>query len=98
MFAAFMIKRIAGPEFDQPNEPRTIDGLSLLARSDKCSDRKAREVIAGKKSLTGEVPVDVEVSLRVITFIQEKLYLSLGFAFALLGCVPVFSRGTRYCR
>ena len=94
MLAAFMIKRIAGPKFDQANEPGTIDGLRLLARSDKCSDRKAREVIARKKSLIGEVPIDVEVCLRAIAFIQEKLNLPLGFPFALLGRVPVFARRT----
>src|SRR6266446_6338215 len=94
MLAAFVIKRVAGSEFDQTNEPGTIDGLSLLARSNKCSHWKAREVIAREKALIGEVPIDVEVGLRAIAFIQEKLYLSLGFPFALLGCIPVFARRT----
>jgi hypothetical protein len=74
----------------QANEPGTIDGLSLLTGSDKCSDRKAREVIARKKSLIGKVPIDVEVGLRAIAFIQEKLNFPLGFPFTLLGRVPVF--------
>ena len=73
MLAAFVIKRIAGPKFDQANEPGTIDGLSLIARSDKCANRKAREIIAWKKSLVGEVPVDVKVGLRAIALIPEEL-------------------------
>src|SRR5262245_41244012 len=95
MLAAFVINRIARPEFDQANEPRPIDGLRLLAGSDKRADREAREVIARKKSLVGEVPIDVEVSFRVVGLVQEKLDLPLGFAFTLLGRVPVFSRRPR---
>jgi hypothetical protein len=49
MLAAFVIKRIARPEFDQADESGTINGLSLLARSDKCSNRKAGEIIARLK-------------------------------------------------
>jgi len=92
MLAAFVIDRIAGAEFDQTNEPWSIDGLRLLAGSDKRSNGKTRKVVARKESLIREVAVDIEVGFRVIAFIQEKLDLPLGFAFPLLGRVPVFSR------
>src|SRR5215471_2377250 len=92
VLAAFVVNRIAGPKFDQANEPGPIDGLRLLTCSDKCPDRKAGEVVARKKSLIGEVAINVEVGFRAIAFIQEKLNLALGFALALLGRVPLLSR------
>src|SRR5262245_5955229 len=69
VLAAFVINRIAWPEFHQANEAGAINGLRLLAGSDKCSNRKARKVIARKKSLIGKVAIDVEVGFRAVAFI-----------------------------
>ncbi len=43
MLAAFVVKRIAWAKFDQADETRAIDSLSLISRRDKRSQREAAE-------------------------------------------------------
>jgi hypothetical protein len=90
MLAPFVINRVARPELAKADEPGAIDRLGLISGGDQGADRKAREIVACKKSLGGEVSVDVEIRFCAFALIKKKLNFPFGFTFALLGDFAFF--------
>ena len=86
---AFVIEDVARPELGEPEKPRPLDGVRLIAHRDQRAKRQAREVVARDKALAREIAVGVELSLGASALVQEQFDLAQRLALALLGLLAV---------